>query len=293
MLGAVIFAVTVSSFVQGGPTAMVHQQATNKWRSDYADSLTRPEGWLSVAGLYWLKEGSNTVGSAEECEVRLPAHASPPMAGSLVRTGKSVKLTVFPGVDLQVNGQPATTVDLKSDAADHVDKMSVGGVTFKVIERGERVGIRLYDSKCPGRVGYHGLHWYPAEDKWRVQAQFVPYNPPKPGTITNVLGDASPTTFPGYLAFKVNGIDCRLDVEDAGDTFFINFQDSTSGKTTYGAGRFIEDAAKPDKDGNVWIDFNHATCPPCAYTSFATCPLPPPGNRLKVAITAGEKKYHS
>jgi len=263
-----------------------------KWRSDYEQSLLQPEGWLSVAGLYWLKEGVNTVGSAEECEVRLPAHASPPMAGNFTKTGDKVKLTVFPGVDLKVNGQAATAVDLNSDMSNKVDKMSLGGVTFKVIQRSDKVGIRLYDPKCKGRTEYHGLSWYPADEKWVVKAQFIPYNPPKAGSITNVLGQVSATTFPGYLAFKINGSDCRLDVEDAGDVFFINFQDATTGKTTYGAGRFLEETAKPDKDGITYIDFNKATCPPCAYTSFATCPLPPAGNRLNVAVTAGEKKYH-
>lgn len=291
MIGlSLLVAATVAS--QGAPSPMVFKQAADKWRTDYAESLKRPEGWLSVAGLYWLKEGTSTIGSAEECEVRLPAHASPPMAGHLVRTGDKVKLNVFPGVDLKVNGQPATSADLNSDMAEKMDRMALGGVTFRVIQRGERVGIRLYDPKSKGRLAYHGLHWYPADEKWLVKAQFVPYNPPKPGSITNVLGDTSPTTFPGYLSFKINGVDCRLDVEDAGDTFFINFQDATTGKTTYGAGRFLEDTAKPDKDGNVWIDFNRAICPPCAYTNYATCPLPPAGNRLTVAIPAGEKKYH-
>ena len=265
---------------------------TTKWRTDYANVLLRPEGWLSVAGLYWLKEGVNTVGSAEECEVRLPTYSSPPMAGNFTRTGEKVKLTVFPGVDLKVNGNSATTVDLNSDTSDHVDHMSLGGVTFKVIQRADKVGIRLYDPKCKGRVSYHGLNWYPADEKWVVKAQFIPYNPPKAGSITNVLGQTTPTTFPGYLAFKINGTDCRLDVEDAGNVFFINFQDATTGKTTYGAGRFLEETAKPDKEGFTFIDFNKATCPPCAYTSFATCPLPPAGNRLSVAVTAGEKKYH-
>jgi len=290
MVGAVVLFALAAPFIQGGPSPMVYKQAADKWRADYAEGLLRPEGWLSVAGLFWLKEGTNTVGSAEECEVRLPAHASPPMAGNISRTGDKCRLTAFPGVDLKVNGQPAVSGDLNSDAAEKVDRLAIGGVTFKVIQRGERIGVRLYDPKCKGRTDYHGLHWYPADEKWVVKAKFVPYTTKKTAMITNVLGDTSPVDIPGYLSFTLDGKECKLDAQDEG-VLFLNFQDTTSGKSTYGAGRFLY-TDKPDKDGNVVIDFNQTTNPPCAYTSFATCPLPPAGNRLDVAVTAGEKKYH-
>jgi hypothetical protein len=164
-------------------------------------------------------------------------------------------------------------------------------VTFTIIERGKRIGVRVYDPQSKAQRSFKGLHWYPVDPGAVVKAQFVSYDPPKPATITNVLGDTSPTTIPGYLTFKVNGVDCKLDAQDGGDTLFLNFTDKTTGKTTYGAGRFL-DAPKPDKDGVVMIDFNKATCPPCAYTSFATCPLPPAGNSLPIELKAGEKKFH-
>ena len=269
-----------------------YKKSIEQWRSDYAkNELLRPEGWLSVAGLFWLKEGTSTVGSAADCDVRLPSYSSPPIAGTFSRTGAKVTLSVVPGVDLKVNGQPASSVSLNDDNSGKTDHMAIGGVTFTVIKRGERIGIRLYDPKCKGRTDYRGLHWYPADEKWLVKAKFVPYTPAKPATITNVLGDTTPVGLPGYLEFTIDGKDCKLDAQGEDGGYFLNFQDATTNKTTYGAGRFL-DVPKEDKDGFVMIDFNKTTNPPCAYTAFATCPLPPKGNRLDVAVTAGEKKYH-
>jgi len=283
--------VTALATRQNGSSAnYMHDIAT--WRSDYESELKKPEGWLSVAGLFWLKDGANTVGSDADGAVVIPEYSAMPLVATLTLKYNNVTLTPIPGADLMLNGSPAISTQLKSDMTGAPDQMKVGSVTFHIIQRGKRIGVRLYDPHSKAQRNFKGLHWYPADPSWIVPAHFVAYDPPKQGTITNVLGDTSPTTFPGYLSFKVKGVDCRLDVEDAGNVFFINFQDSTSGKSTYPAGRFLEETAKPDKDGNTYIDFNKATCPPCAYTSFATCPLPPAGNRLGVAITAGEKKFH-
>ena len=261
-----------------------------KWRADYQERLLRPQGWFSVAGLFWLNEGDNAMGSAPGSPVLLPSYASPAVAGTLTLTGRKVTLKPAPGVDLKVNDQPATEMVLSSDASNHTDKLSLGGVTFKVIERTDKIGIRLYDPQCEGRTKFKSLHWYKIDPKMVVKAQFVPYDPPRKVNIANVLGQQTPTDLPGYLVFTIDGKECRLDAQDSGDTLFLDFQDATSGKETYGAGRFL-DTEKP-KDGVVMIDFNQATNPPCAYTAFATCPLPPAGNRLSVAIKAGEKGYH-
>ena len=292
MITTLFLALTIGGILQADPPAANFKAVAAKWRTDYANDLKQPEGWLSVAGLFWLKEGMNTVGSDEDAAVVLPYRAAMPLVATLTLKGNEVSLTPIPGADVMVNDKLASPMVLKSDATGTPDEMKVGDVTFRIIQRGKRIGVRLFDPHSKAQREFKGLHWYPTDEKWVVKAQFVPYNPPKAGTITNVLGDTSPTTFPGYVAFKVNGVDCRLDVEDAGDSYFINFQDATTGKITYGAGRFLEGTPKADKDGVVMLDFNKATCPPCAYTSFATCPLPPAGNRLSVAITAGEKKFH-
>lgn len=264
------------------------EQAT--WRANYQKSLLEPEGWFAVAGLFWLKPGANQFGSDSSSVVVLPEYSSPPIAGMFTLNGDKVTVSTVPGVELKINDKAPSDSPLQSDLSGRPDRMSLGGVTFHVIQRSEKVGIRLYDPKSANRVHFHGLKWYPADEKWVIPAEFVPYNPPKDGSITNVLGQVTPVKIPGYLSFKVNGVDCRLDAQSEDGGWFLDFQDATTDKTTYGAGRFL-DVSTP-KSGPVLIDFNQATNPPCAYTSFATCPLPPAGNRLTVSINAGEQMYH-
>ena len=290
MVFSAVLACSLSFAVQT-PSVKDYGAEQAKWRADYQKSLLEPEGWFAVAGLFWLKPGENQFGADPGSVVVLPTYSSPPIAGAFTLTDNKVTVSALPGVDLKINDKPAGSEALQSDLTGHPDRLSLGGVTFHVIQRSDKVGIRLYDPKSANRTRFHGLKWYPIDQKWLVAAQFVPYDPPKAATITNVLGQQTSVKIPGYLAFKINGVDCRLDAQDEDGGWFLDFQDKTSNKTTYGAGRFL-DVPKP-KDGPVMIDFNQATNPPCAYTSFATCPLPPAGNQLLVAITAGEKKYHS
>ena len=291
MLATAIAAFAALGMSSPGQAAPTYKQDAEKWRADYAKDLLRPEGWLSVAGLFWLKQGTNTLGSAADSTVVLPPRVAPAKVGTLELAGDKVTLRVLSPSFVLLNGATAPAeAPLAADVTGKPDKLKVGDVTFNVIQRGERTGIRLYDPKCEGRLAYKGLHWYPADPKWIIKALFVPYDPPKAGTITNVLGDKTPVSIPGYVIFKVNGVECKLDAQDEDGGLFLNFQDATSGKFTYPAGRFL-DAPKP-VDGVVTIDFNKTTNPPCAYTGYATCPLPPPGNRLSVEIKAGEKRYH-
>lgn len=260
-----------------------------KWRAEQEEYLLRPRGWLSVAGLYWLKEGENSIGSKPGSNVLLPERA-PNSIGVLVRSGRAVNIAVIKGSGVTVNGLEVTNSALRPDTAPEIDRVLVGDIEFNIIERGDRIGVRLYDPECKFRIGFKGLTWYEASMNHRIEAKFVPYDPPKPMRILNVLGDTRETVSPGYAEFVVDGVTCRLDAEASGEELFFNFKDLTSGKETYAAGRFL-DASAP-KDGKVILDFNRATNPPCAFTEFATCPLPPAGNILKVAITAGEKNYH-
>jgi uncharacterized protein (DUF1684 family) len=158
------------------------------------------------------------------------------------------------------------------------------------IVRGDRVGLRLYDTESKARKEFHGLKWYPIDSKYKVQAKFTPFESGKTYPIKNVLGDTQNWRSPGFVTFSLDGKLCRLVALDEGDILFFNFQDQTSGKTTYPAGRFLY-ALKPI-GGSVELDFNKATNPPCAFTSFATCPLPPRDNFLSVEVTAGEKVHH-
>lgn len=270
-----------------GQTPGSKQYSTDlaQWRKAQEHDLTRDEGWLSVAGLFWLKEGDCTIGSSEACAVRLPESA-PAEVGTLTREGNHVTLTTKVGVVATLKGQKVISQELALDS----DRVSIGSLTFMAIHRGSRIGVRLFDKSCKGYKEFKGQNWYAANPKFVLQAKFVPYEPPKSVNITNVIGDTQPVAVVGYVEFTLDGKVCRLDAQGQGGGLFINFRDNTSGKTTYPAGRFL-DAPAP-VNGMVTIDFNRATNPPCAWTSFATCPLPPRQNFLGVAVPAGEKTHH-
>ncbi len=257
-----------------------------KWRKQQEVDLKADEGFLSVAGLFWLKEGDNTFGADASCAVKLPTGSTAGVAGILNRHDGQVTLTLNPGVSATLKGQNVTSTPLALDS----DRITLGALRFMAIRRGNRIGIRLWDRNCKGYTEFKGLKWYAPNPKCVVKAKFVPYDPPKMVDITNVLGDTQPVPVVGYLEFVLAGKTLRLDAQGTGEGLFINFRDLTSGNETYPAGRFL-DAPKP-VNGEVLIDFNRATNPPCAFTSFATCPLPPRQNYLPVAITAGEKTHH-
>ncbi|MBS1704080.1 MAG: DUF1684 domain-containing protein [Armatimonadetes bacterium] len=263
-----------------------------KWRHDANAQLLTPEGWLSVAGLFWLQEGDNSLGTKADEAVTLPHYSSPiAQVGTLTRTGKKVTLKVADGADVKVDGKTGSTFDLKSDNDQDTSTVSVGPVTFKIIVRGERVGVRLFDSQCKAVKEFKGRKWYPVKPEFKIEAKFVPYTPAMTVQILNVLGDSSPAKVSGYVEFPMHGKTVRLDaIDEGGEMLFFNFRDATSGKQTYDAGRFLYSG--PPKDGKVTLDFNRAVNPPCAFTSYATCPLPPKSNILDVPIEAGELKHH-
>lgn len=257
----------------------------SKWRTEEGDGLKADEGFLSVAGLFWLKEGDSSMGSDASCAVRFPEDA-PAIVGSIKRQGSKVTFTADPGVVATLKGQPVSSAEMVLD----LDRVTVGALRFMAIQRGQRIGIRLWDRNCAGFKEFKGQKWYAPNMKYVIQAKFTPYSPPKRVGITNVLGDTSPVAIVGYAEFKLDGKTCRLDAQDQGGGLFINFRDLTTGKSTYPAGRFLNTPGPID--GTVILDFNRAINPPCAFTAFATCPLPPRQNYLDVAIPAGEKTHH-
>jgi uncharacterized protein (DUF1684 family) len=243
------------------------------WRAHYEADLKAPNGWLSVAGLFWLHAGDNIVGSDPQSDVVLPAGA-PKRAGVLKLAGSKVTFE---------NKQ------LKSDAAGKPDVVKFGDLAMTIIERGDKIGVRLKDPNAETRRDFTGCKWFAADPAWRVRAKWVAYPKPKKIAITNILGMTDQEDSPGYAEFSLKGQTMRLEpVSEDGGLFFI-FKDATSGKTTYGAGRFLD--TDPPKSGELELDFNKAYNPPCAFTAFATCPLPPKQNVLTAAIEAGEKKY--
>jgi uncharacterized protein len=264
-----------------------------RWRAAREASLKKEGGWLSVAGLFWLKEGSNRFGAGPDNDIVLPEGASPAHAGRIdLHGGKSV-VTLEANVLATVAGEPvAGGRELRSDSAGDPDVLQLGRLSLHVIERGQRFAIRLKDPESAARKSFTGLSWFDVVPAARVRARFVPYDKRKAIRVPNILGQSEDMPSPGYCSFAWGGQEVRLEgvfeEADAKELFFI-FRDQTSGKETYPAGRFLY--SELPKAGEVTLDFNKAYNPPCAFTAFATCPLPPPQNWMPVAVAAGEKRY--
>jgi uncharacterized protein len=266
------------------------RQEVETFRKERVEDLKKEDGWFTLVGLAWLDEGENRFGSDPEAKVVLPEGKSPKLAGVLVRKGDKVSVRVEPGVKMTSGGEPVTTRELVSDAKGEPTVLEMGSVSFHVIQRGDMMGVRVKDTKSAALAAFHGLDTYPIQPAWRVEARFEPYDPPKTIGIPNVLGQVTDMPAPGAVVFDWQGKTYRLDaLGDPKEGLSLIFADQTNGKETYGAGRFLETG--PVKDGKVFVDFNQAYNPPCAFTAFATCPLPPSQNRLALRVEAGEKKY--
>jgi uncharacterized protein (DUF1684 family) len=270
-----------------------HKSEIQKWQTDRLASLTKEDGWLTLVGLFWLNEGENKFGSDPRNSVVLPRYKAQRLAGSLWLENGRVRLAARPGVEITAGGTPVTALDLKDDNNDNGPTiLKLGSLLMNVVKRGDRLGVRVKDTESLTRSEFKGLEYYPIDAKWRMEARFEPYQPAKTIPITNVLGMMDDETSPGALAFDVGGRIYRIDpILEKGETdLFVMIADETTGRETYGAGRYLY-VSPPDASGRVVIDFNKAYSPPCAFTNFATCPLPPRQNHLPFRIEAGEKKY--
>jgi len=268
-----------------------YRAEVQKWREDRESRLKADGGWLTVAGLFWLKEGDNTFGADAANDIVLPAGA-PARAGSFAFASGRTTVKLLPGVEALVAGKPVATTELKSDESGSPDVLAMGPLTMQVIKRGERYGIRLKDKNAAARKTFTGLRWYDVREEYRVTAQFTSYAAPRPIKVPNILGQTEAMPSPGFATFSMGGQEVRLEgvfEEPGAEQLFFILRDQTSGKETYPAGRFMY--ADLPKQGKIVLDFNKAYNPPCAFTAFATCPLPPPQNWMPVRVEAGERDY--
>lgn len=256
------------------------------WRAQAEASLRAENGWLALAGLFWLQVGENRFGGDPDLPIALPPDTVPALAGSLHYDGVTATLVAAPGVGLLVNGEPAATCPLRSDADGQPDLVQIGRVSFFLIQRGARLGVRARDPESPARRSFGGRRWFTPQPQYRISARFVPYEPPRTISNLNILGDTEEKLSPGYAAFTIDGQAVTLDATGGAGSLMFVFRDGTSGHETYGAARFL--SAPAPADGAVELDFNKAVSPPCAFTAYATCPLPPRQNVLTVRIPAGE-----
>lgn len=266
---------------------LTYSQEIEEWQAEAEANLRADDGWLTLAGLFWLHEGVNTVGSDETSDVVLPAPA-PARLGDLHFTNGGVTFAAAPAVDVTVNGKQTSRAVLHADTEGTPDVVRWQALSFLLIKRGERTGIRLRDNNSTVRHNFGRRVWFPIDETFRFDARFVPYDPPKTLAITNILGDTSDTASPGYVEFEYERQIYRLDATSLGPHGLgVTFRDATSGIETYGALRSLTVAA-PDH-GRVTLDFNRAVNPPCAFTAYATCPLPPRQNKLPFLVRAGER----
>jgi uncharacterized protein (DUF1684 family) len=266
-----------------------------RWREAREARLKADGGWLTLAGLFWLKEGENRFGTDPSSDIVLPEGSAPPRAGSFVFESGATILRLADGVEGTVDGQAVSGPrSLQPDSSAEPDVLELGHLTMYVIERDGRFAIRLKDKTSPVRRNFRALEWFPIDESYRIEARWVAHLTPRPLKVANVLGGTTVMPSPGYAEFELDGQRLRLDgvLEDpqSEELFFI-LRDETSGKSTYGAGRFLY--AELPRQGRVVLDFNKAYNPPCAFTPYATCPLPPKQNWLPVAVEAGEKAYGS
>lgn len=266
-----------------------YESALAEWRADRVASLKGPDGWLNLAGLYWLKEGRNSFGAAAGNDLVAPEGSAPARLGSFLVEDGAVTFRAAPEADVLHGETPVTEMLLANDQEKEATLLTSGSLAWTVIRRMDRLGVRLRDYDHPAVASFAGIESYPADPTWRIEARFEPY--PEPRTIrvpTVVEGLGWEPTAPGTLEFEARGKTLSLEAYRSDDGFMIVFADGTTGDTTYPAGRYLK-ADLPADDGTTVLDFNKAYNPPCVFSEYATCPLATPRNRLPVAVEAGEK----
>ncbi len=268
-----------------------YERSIERQRQAREEGLKRPLGWLSLVGLHWIEPGRHTVGTAADNGIVLAV--GPARLGVVALVDGVVTLEPADGAVFLVDGaaaQGAFAVKPDSDGAPTQVTFDEGRSGFNLIERGGRFALRVRDSQARALREFAGLDFYPVDAGWRIQARFEPHPEGSTIEIANVVNQLQPMPNPGALVFERDGRTHRIEAIGNGDgSLFLIFADRTSGRDTYGAGRFLD--ADAPRDGVVAVDFNLAYNPPCAFNDYSTCPLPPPENRLDLAVTAGEKKY--
>ncbi|ODU36232.1 MAG: hypothetical protein BGP24_00370 [Lysobacterales bacterium 69-70] len=262
------------------------------WRAERRERLTSPTGWLSLVGLHWLKDGDNTVGSAKDNDIVIAA--APPKLGTATLAGGKVTFALHEGSVGVIGGSDrARSGTLQDDAStERPTQVAFGTASFYVIDRNGKKALRVRDTEAPTRKNFLGLDYFDVAEKWRIEAKWEAFDPPKTLEVPTVLGTVEKYQVPGKAVFERGGK--HYEVQPVFETpgakqLFLIFADKTSGKETYGAARFLY--SDLPKDGKIVLDFNKAYNPPCAFTPYATCPLAPPENRLNLRVDAGEKKY--
>lgn len=287
--------------VQRARAAEEWQTEFEQWRARRLSSLLEEDGWLSLIGLEWIGKGSNRVGSSPKSEVEIRSESVPKWIGVIVVeqmptsdqqdvSHTRARFVPKPGGAVFHEGeQVLDPIPLRTDAQEGTTFLTSGTTQFHLIERGDRLAVRVKDAKAPALVEFEGLEYYPFDPSWRIEGKFAPHD--EMMRIADVTGYVQEIHSPGTINFEVDGEQYSLiALEGGADSYFVIFSDRTNGTETYGAGRYLYTGTE-DEAGNIVIDFNRSYNPPCVFTDFATCPLPPRQNRLPFPVRAGEKMY--
>jgi uncharacterized protein (DUF1684 family) len=260
-----------------------------QWHQKRIERLKNENGWLTLVGLHWLKEGENSFGSDKNNNIVFPENA-PQNIGKIILKDSVITLNVNYGVNVTTEGNVVREIRLEHDLTGNPTILDLGSLRWYIIKRGERYGIRLRDTQYPLRNEFDGIERFPVNEDWNITASFEAYDPPKVISLPTQIGTVEEKPSPGAVVFNKDGQTYRIDAVDTGKRLWLIFADETSGKETYGAGRYLY-VDKPDSTGKTVVDFNLVYNPPCVFTKYATCSFPPKQNFLKLRITAGEKMW--
>jgi uncharacterized protein (DUF1684 family) len=261
----------------------------DQWHQKRIERLKDENGWLTLAGLYWLKEGDNIFGSGKNNDIVFPKNA-PQIIGKIILKDSVITLQVNEEVNVTNEGKPIKEIKLEHDLTGNPTILDLDSFRWYIIKRGDKYGIRLRDINAPLKNKFKDIQRFPVNEDWKITASFEAYDPPKVISLPTQLGTVVEEPSPGAVVFSKDEQTYRIDAVDSGRRLWLIFADETSGKETYGAGRYLY-IDKPDSTGKTVVDFNLAYNPPCVFTKYATCSFPPKQNFLKLEITAGEKMW--
>ena len=271
-----------------------YREDVERWRAGRMNALVGPRGWLTVRSLDWLVPGPNTIGSDPASRIVLPEGRAPASVGVIELDPDGSRLVGLfdPDAGVTHQGAPVGTMELQDDRAGPATVLELGALSFSVIHRVHEWAVRVRDREHPARRSFPGIEHWPVDPRWRIEARLDPADPVRTVVVPTIIGKGDEYRVPGRLRFEIDGRACSLlalHEPGAGD-YLVVFADETTGEETYGGGRFVY-VRPPDERGMTVIDFNRAYNPPCVFTTHATCPLPPEGNRLALRVEAGEKLF--
>lgn len=263
-----------------------YRQMIAQWRKERNENIRKENNWLALAGLYWLKLGRNHFGSDSANEIELPGRV-PDRIGYFEYNGRSVSLRTNSGQKVTVDDKPADFAVLQPDITENPSFIKLEGIQMVVIQRGNRMGVRMWDNKNKKRASFPARTWYDIDETFRIPVVFSAYDKPKMAYFPDLTGEKAEFPVEGFVSFEFKGKEYKLDINKEEDgTFFLRFWDPTSEDETYPTGRYL--VADVEPDGKMFLDFNKAYNPPCAFTDFATCVFAPKQNHLELKVKAGE-----